>query len=55
MYVTESARLQGEGKYIGKSWYDLAHGATEDMDAEQIISDVVERAGIRVVSANEPA
>lgn len=55
MYVTESARLQGEGKYIGKSWYDLTHGTREDMDAEQIISDVVERAGIKVVSANEPA
>ena len=55
MYVTESARLQGEGKYIGKSWYDLTHETGEDMNAEQIISDVVERAGIKVVSSDEPA
>lgn len=42
-------KLQGEGKYMSRRWYDMIKGQ-KDMDAEEIIRDVVERTGIKVVS-----
>lgn len=49
MYVTESLRLQGEGKYLGERYVDLIH-PTEDYDAEEIIEGVIARAGLEVIS-----
>lgn len=47
VYVTDSLHLAPEGKLISQRWVDLLSPAKE-MDAEQIISEVVERAGLEV-------
>lgn len=47
VYVTDSLHLSPEGKLISQRWVDLVSPARE-MDAEQIVSEVVERAGLEV-------
>lgn len=50
VYMTDSARLRGEGKYISKRWHDMVRpGKREDADAEEIIADIASRAGLEVV------
>lgn len=53
VYVTDSLHLSPEGKLIARRWADLV-APGEDVDAESIISDVVARAGLEVIT-HEPA
>ena len=48
VYVTDSLKLSGEGKYISERFHDLMH-PPEEIDAEAIIDDVIERAGLEVI------
>lgn len=48
MYVTESMRLTGEGKYITEKWRDMVHPNPE-MDAGAIVSEVIEKCGLKVI------
>ena len=52
--MTDSVRYQAEGKYISKRWWDMVNPARiEEVDAEELISEVVQRAGLKVVQ-HEP-
>ena len=52
VYVTESLRLQGQGKCISTPWLDIIEPKPAP-DAGKIIDDVVTRAGL--VMTHEPA
>lgn len=46
-YVTESLRLQGENKYIQRSWLDIIdHRSMDTRSGDEIALDVIERAGL---------
>lgn len=50
-YFTELVRLQAQGQTFGVSFYDFIHPRhehVEDRTAEEIVSDVVARAGLEV-------
>lgn len=48
--MTESLRMQGQGKYLSESYERLIRPpAPIDADAEDVIADVVERAGLVMV------
>lgn len=48
IYITDSIRLKAEGKYISKRWWSL-FAPGRDIDAEAVISDIIERAGLEVI------
>ena len=46
-YVTESLRLQGENKYIQRSWLDIIdHRPMDTRSGDEIALDVIERTGL---------
>ena len=46
-YVTESLRLQGENKYIQRSWLDIIDPKPVDTrSGDEIALDVIERTGL---------
>lgn len=48
--MTDTMRLSAEGKYISKRWWSLIYPDNgEDVDAKEIISDIVNRAGLEVL------
>ena len=48
-YVTESLRLIPRNRYLTKGLLDIIHPRTEpEMDAGEIVSDVISRAGLVV-------
>ena len=49
IYVTDSLRLAGEHKRINKRWIDLARPSNEEIDAAEIVNNVIENAGLVVV------
>lgn len=54
IYVTNSLMYAPQGKYIAEPWWKMTHKSRVEVDAEQVIRDVVARAGIKVVSS-EPS
>lgn len=46
--------LSAEGKYISKRWWSMVDTNQEEIDAEHVISDIVNRAGLEVIR-NESA
>ena len=49
MYVTDSIRLLGEGKYMKERWYDIiAPSAHEEIDADEVVLNVIAKAGLEV-------
>lgn len=49
-YVTDSLRLMGENKYLDTRWIDLiTDNQIEDIDAESVVDDIVNRAGLVVI------
>ena len=49
-YVTDSLRLMGENKYLDTRWIDLiTDNRIEDIDAESVVDDIVNRAGLVVI------
>lgn len=52
IYVTDSLRLSGEGKYIAERYIDLLRPPRET-NAKEIIDDVITRGGLEVT--NEPS
>lgn len=54
IYVTDSLMLSAEGKYISKRWWSMVDTNREEIDAEHVISDIVNRAGLEVIR-NESA
>lgn len=46
MFVTESLRLQGEGKYITCKYNDLVKPRNED-DGQEVIEEVFENLNLR--------
>lgn len=50
LYVTESLRLRGEGKYLPSRWADWVHPKNiPDDDPESVIADLVAAGGLQVV------
>jgi len=48
-YVTESLRLQGENKYIQRSWLDIINPKpTDNRSAGEIADDFIRRHELRV-------
>ena len=48
VYMSESLRLQGEGKHLTRSWMDIIRPEQEDTrDAGEIAEDFMRRAGLR--------
>lgn len=54
VYVTDALMYAPQGKYITEPWWRMTHKSRVEVDAEQVIRDVVARAGIRVVPS-EPS
>ncbi len=48
-YVAESLHLQGKGEYIDASYIDLLY-PPEDFDVDEVIDDVIARAGLEVIN-----
>jgi len=49
VYVTESLRLQGENKYIQRSWLDIINSKpTDNRSAGEIADDFIRRHELRV-------
>ena len=46
--MTESLRLRGEGKYLTTPYAEIIHPPRQ-MGAEEIVADIVSRAGLEVV------
>lgn len=61
MYVTDSLRIMGEntakyagGSYIRERWVDIVSPKKKDTrTGEEIVSDVIKKAGLKVVSKAE--
>lgn len=50
VYVTDSLRAQGEGKYLAERWADLIRPAPrDDRTPDEIAADVITRAGLTLV------
>lgn len=47
--MTDTLKLSAEGKYISKRWWSIVNADREEIDAEHIISDIVNRAGLEVI------
>ena len=45
-YVTESLRLQGENKYLTKSWVDVIDTKVDYRTGEEVAADVIRAAGL---------
>lgn len=54
LYMTESARLSAQGKYIDSGYLDLFREPRPQESAEQIVDRVIEMAGLEVME-HEPA
>ena len=54
IYVTDSLQLSAEGKYISKRWWSMVDPHKKEMDADRVISDIVNRAGLEVLHS-EPS
>lgn len=55
VYVTDSLQLLGENKHLARRWYDSVRPKkVETMDAMEIVSEVMEKAGL-VVRTHESA
>lgn len=49
VYMTDSVHLYGENKHITNRWYDILRPApVEDIDADTIAVDIIQRAGLVV-------
>lgn len=48
-YIAESMRLQGKGEYLNARYIDLLY-PPEDFDVDEVIDDVIARAGLEVIS-----
>lgn len=53
-YVTESLRLQGEGKILASRWIDAVSKKAEDSrSADEIAIDVITKAGLTMKGGEE--
>ena len=49
VYMTDSIKYRAENKSLNKRWCDLVHPQkVEEIDADAIILDVIDRAGLEV-------
>lgn len=48
VYITDSVKLMGEGKYLTDRWYDRAFGkrVIDTRSADEIALDIITRAGL---------
>ena len=51
IYVTESLRLQGEGRYMSAKYTELIglEGEKDTRTAEEVAEDIIARHGLKVV------
>ncbi len=49
IYVTDSMFYQSDNKRLNTRYYDLINKKVETRSANEIISDVIEKAGLKVV------
>lgn len=49
IYVTDSMFYQSDNKRLNTRYYDLINKKIETRSANEIISDVIEKAGLKVV------
>ena len=46
-YITDSLHLMGQNKFVGSRWCDMVRPKVyEDIDAAEVVDDVVKRAGL---------
>ena len=49
IYITDSMFYQSDNKRLNTRYYDLINTKAETRSANEIISDVIEKAGLKVV------
>ena len=53
IYVTDSMFYQNDNKRLNIHYYDLLNKKIETRSANEIISDVIEKAGLKVVKGEQ--
>ena len=53
IYITDSMFYQSDNKRLSIRYYDLMNKKAETRSANEIISDVIEKAGLKVVKGEQ--